>query len=176
MSSTTPDGTAARIVIMGVSGAGKTTVGIALAERLGLRFEDADDLHPAANVAKMSAGLPLTDADRVPWLRVVGEHLAASPGGAVIACSALRHDYRDIIRESAPDAVFVMLTVDEATLAQRVGSRVGHFMPVSLLQSQLDTLEPLGGDERGVTVPAVGGIAATADTIVTLLAEQPLRS
>ena len=160
----------ARIVVMGVSGAGKTTVGMQLATRLGVPFEDADALHPESNVAKMAAGTPLTDEDRAPWLRVVGQRLAESEAGLVIACSALKRAYRDAIRAAAPDAVFVLLTVDKSTLADRVSNRSGHFMPVSLLDSQLETLEPLGDDETGVTVPAVGGVAATADEIVTLLA------
>lgn len=159
---------------MGVSGAGKTTVGTALAERLGLRFEDADALHPESNVAKMAAGTPLTDADRAPWLSVVGQHLADSPDGLVMACSALKRVYRDAIRASAPDAVFVLLTVDRSTLGDRVANRPGHFMPVSLLDSQLETLEPLEADESGVAVPAVGGVASTADTIAGLLRAKSL--
>ena len=160
---------APQIVVMGVSGAGKTTVGIALAERLGLRFEDADALHPAANVAKMAAGTPLTDADRAPWLQIVGQRIAASPDGIVMACSALREIYRDQIRAAAPEAVFVLLTVDESTLTDRVANRPGHFMPASLVHSQLDTLEPLSPGEIGVTVVSRGGIEATADRALEAL-------
>jgi len=154
---------------MGVSGAGKTTVGIALAGRLGLPFEDADGLHPAANVAKMASGIPLTDEDRAPWLAIVGKRIAASPDGIVMACSALREIYRDQIRESAPEALFVLLTVDESTLTDRVANRQGHFMPASLVHSQLDTLEPLAPGENGVTVLSRGGIEATADRAVEAL-------
>lgn len=154
---------------MGVSGAGKTTVGMELAHRLGYRFEDADGLHPASNVAKMAAGTPLTDADRWPWLSIVGQHLAASDGSIVMACSALKRVYRDAIRADSPDTVFVLLTVDRDTLTDRVTHRPGHFMPASLLDSQLNTLEPLGADEAGVTVSAVNGVTATADAVVSLL-------
>ena len=154
---------------MGVSGAGKTTVGIALAERLGIPFEDADGLHPAANVAKMASGIPLTDEDRAPWLAIVGRRVASSPDGIVMACSALREVYRDQIRAAAPEAVFVLLTVDESTLTDRVANRPGHFMPSSLVHSQLDTLEPLAPSENGVTVVSRGGIEATADRALEAL-------
>lgn len=157
------------VVVMGVSGAGKSVVGAALAELLGVPFTDADDLHPVANVAKMAAGTPLTDDDRWPWLAIVGEALAVAPHGLVVACSALKRSYRDAIRAAAPSTVFVYLTVDRTTLAKRVASRPGHFMPVSLLDSQLQTLEPLEADEAGLTVPAVGGVAATAGTIAAAL-------
>ena len=127
-------------------------------------------MHPASNVAKMAAGIPLTDDDRWPWLGVVGDRLAGSDDGLVVACSALKRVYRDAIRAAAPDAVFVLLTVDRSTLGERIANRPGHFMPVSLLDSQLETLEPLEPGESGVTVPAVGGIDPTADSVVALLA------
>jgi len=160
-----------RIVVMGVSGAGKTTVGMELARLAGLRFEDADGLHPPDNVAKMAAGTPLTDADRAPWLFAVGGILAASEGGLVVACSALKRAYRDAIRAAAPDTVFVQLSVPRAELSDRVANRPGHFMPVSLLDSQLETLEPLEADESGVVVDSEGGVAATAERALASLSK-----
>jgi len=140
------------VVIMGVSGSGKSTVGALLAERLGVPFADADDLHPPENVAKMSAGQPLDDRDRWPWLAAVGDALAVASGtGLVIACSALKRSYRDAIRDRAPETVFAYLHGDRELLAERLGMRVGHFMPGSLLDSQLATLE-VPGDDEGVTV------------------------
>ena len=148
---------------MGVSGAGKSTVGIALAGLLGVEFVDADSLHPESNVAKMAAGTPLTDVDRWPWLDLVGRSLAgASETGLVVACSALRRSYRDAIRAAAPAAEFVHLVVPCGVLGDRVANRPGHFMPVSLLDSQLETLEPLEADEAGVLVDSEGGVEATA--------------
>lgn len=142
------------IVVMGVSAVGKSTVGAALAERLGVPFLDADDLHDDAAVASMAAGIPLTDAERMPWLGRVGSALNAHPAGAVIACSALALRYREAIRASAPDAIFVHLDAAADALAIRAGAREGHFMPASLLESQLATLEPLEADEPGFTVDA----------------------
>jgi gluconokinase len=155
---------------MGVSGAGKSDVGAALAERLGARFTDSDSLHPQSNVEKMSAGIPLTDEDRWPWLRLVGEELAsADPNGIVVACSALKRVYRDAIRAAAPSTKFILLNVDLPVLQARVTSRPGHFMPPSLLTSQLETLEPLEGDEPGLIVTPQEGIEATADRIFASL-------
>ena len=148
---------------MGVSGAGKSTVGIALAGLLGVEFVDADSLHPESNVAKMAAGTPLTDVDRWPWLDLVGRALAgASDTGLVVACSALRRSYRDAIRATAPATEFVHLVVPRGVLGDRVANRPGHFMPVSLLDSQLETLEPLEADEAGVLVDSECGVEATA--------------
>lgn len=155
---------------MGVSGAGKTTVGIALAERLGLRFVDADDLHPAANVEKMAAGIPLDDADRWPWLAAVGGALAdADEPGLVIACSALKRAYRDVIRARAADVRFVHLTAPVQVLRDRLGHREEHFMPASLLDSQLAILEPLAPDEAGVTVDVSGTLDENVDAVVAAL-------
>lgn len=141
------------VVVMGVSGSGKSTVGASLAVALGTPFVDGDALHPAANVAKMAAGIPLDDEDRWPWLAAVGRHLAgAGPEGLVVACSALKRVYRDAIRAEAPGAVFVELDGAHDLLAKRMRERPGHFMPPSLLDSQLATLEPLQDDEAGMHV------------------------
>ncbi|MCS3442460.1 gluconokinase [Microbacterium phyllosphaerae] len=159
-----------QIVVMGVSAAGKSTVGRLLATDLGLAFLDADDLHPASNRAKMSAGTPLTDDDRMPWLDRVSDELATrSASGAVIACSALRRVYRDRIRERVPGVVFVHLHGDDALLAERATGRTDHFMPPSLLRSQLDTLEMLDADETGVVVDVSRPPAELARTAVEWL-------
>jgi len=135
---------------MGVAGSGKTTVGRALAARLGLPYADSDDFHPATNVAKMRAGRPLDDQDRQPWLRAVGAWLGDHPDGGVVSCSALRHEYRDHLRVAAPDAVFLHLAGDADVVTARVAARTDHFMPASLVGSQLELLEPLGADETGL--------------------------
>lgn len=143
------------IVVMGVSGSGKSTVAAALAGRVHGIYLDADDFHPPANVAKMRAGTPLTDEDRMPWLaRVANETVSAEQrhGTAVVACSALRRTYRDALREIVPDAFFVQLDGTPELLAARIGARTDHFMPASLLASQLALLEPLQPDERGAVV------------------------
>jgi carbohydrate kinase (thermoresistant glucokinase family) len=140
------------IVVMGVSGSGKTTVGIALAAALGVPFRDADDLHPTANVEKMAAGIALTDDDRMPWLALVGAELAAAPDGMVMACSALKRAYREAILAAAPAVHLAFLDGSRELLESRMQHRHGHFMPASLLDSQLATLEPLAADEPGVTV------------------------
>lgn len=154
------------IVVMGVSGSGKSTIGALVADALGVPFIDADELHPLANVEKMAAGHPLTDEDRWPWLAKVGQTLDEADGtGAVVACSALKRVYRDAIRAEAPRAVFVHLSASTEVLASRLGGRTGHFMPSTLLDSQLATLEPLAPDEPGIVVdvtPDVGTIVADA--------------
>lgn len=141
-----------RVVLMGVAGSGKTSAGRALAALIGARYLDGDDLHPPANIAKMSAGVALTDADRAPWLAQVGDLLAA-PGRRIVGCSALRRAYRDIIRAHAGAPVtFVHLSGSRALIAARMGQRRGHFMPESLLDSQFLTLEPPGPDEGAIAV------------------------
>ena len=138
---------------MGVSGSGKSTVGSALAERLGVPFADADDFHPPANIAKMTAGVALDDDDRRPWLAAVGAWLAAHDGeGAVVSCSALKAAYRDQLRSEAPRARFLHLSGVRDVIARRQAGRPGHFMPASLLDSQFAILEPLGRDEDGVEI------------------------
>lgn len=133
-----------RIVVMGVSGCGKSTVGQRLAGALGLPFVEGDELHPPRNVALMAAGTPLTDADRHEWLQRISDMLAEASArgqGLVVSCSALKRRYRDQLRSGAPDLLFVHLHGPAALLAERLQSRAGHYMPATLLQSQLDTLE-----------------------------------
>jgi len=158
----------APIVVMGVSGSGKSTVGKALADALGRTFVDGDGLHSPENRAKMASGLPLTDEDRWPWLDSVAGVLASYDDQGrhpVVACSALRRVYRDRLRSGTPDIVFVHLHGSPALLASRLGPRKHEYMPASLLASQLDTLEPLAADERGVAVdiaPAPAEVTASA--------------
>ncbi|GAA5207874.1 gluconokinase [Microbacterium kyungheense] len=167
--------TAPRIVVMGPAGSGKSVIGAELAQLLGLPFVDADDLHPAQNVAKMAAGTPLDDDDRMPWLDVVAAELRRHADGAVIACSALARRYRDRIRAISPDAWFVELRVDRGELARRMTTRE-HFMPSSLLDSQLDALEHLGDDEAGAAVVNDAEPAEVVDRIrAALSARQSLR-
>ena len=162
------------VVVMGPSGAGKSLIGAALAERLaarlpGLDFIDSDSLHPTANVEKMRAGLPLDDEDRRPWLLLVGESLASGEHGRVIACSALRRAYRDLIRHGCPDAAFLELTVPLAELEARVSHRPGHFMPATLLDSQLDTLESLEPDEPGARIENTGDVETVVSRAIAAL-------
>jgi len=143
-----------RVVVMGVTGCGKSTAGASLAASLGIPFADADDFHPASNVAKMAAGIPLVDGDRWPWLDAVGEWLSSHPD-AVIACSALKRSYRDRLRDDAGAVVFVHLSARQSVLAERVARRSaveGHFAGVDLLASQFAALEPLAFDEVGGTI------------------------
>ncbi|WP_460852805.1 gluconokinase [Nocardioides montaniterrae] len=141
------------VVVMGVSGSGKSTVGAALAQRLRVPFADADDFHPPANIAKMSAGHPLDDEDRRPWLDALGEWLAAHDAqGGVMSCSALKVDYRTRLLDHAPRTRFVHLDGPRDVIARRQAGRPGHFMPAALLDSQFATLEPLGPDEPGIVI------------------------
>ena len=155
------------LVVMGVSGTGKSTVAEVLARHLGWTMEEGDDLHPAANVAKMEQGVPLTDEDRWPWLdRVAGwiDAQAAADQPGIITCSALRRSYRDRLRR--PNVVFVLLSGSRDVISRRMGARAGHFMPLSLLDSQLATLEPPGPDEQVITVQ-LGG--SPADEVAQVL-------
>jgi len=160
------------LVVMGVSGCGKSTVGSLLGERLGFPFFDGDDFHPAANKAKMAGGVPLNDDDRSPWLAEIGAALANPPGEAscIIACSALKRSYRDLLRSFVRDVVFVHLAGDAATISHRLSSREHEYMPGSLLASQLATLEPLGSDEAHVAVDIHDDPASLVDRIVRQLA------
>jgi carbohydrate kinase (thermoresistant glucokinase family) len=145
----------AAIVVMGVSGSGKSTVGALLAEGLGWPFEDGDEFHPPANIAKMSAGQPLTDDDRWPWLAAIAARIArarASGAGVVLGCSALKRAYRDALRDGHGDVRFLHLTGDPDLILARQASRTGHFMPPSLMASQFATLEPPEGEPDVVTV------------------------
>ena len=141
------------LVVMGVSGTGKSTVAGMLAGRLGWDLEEGDDLHPAANVAKMASGQPLTDEDRWPWLEKIAAWIQLHTGtGApgIVTCSALRRIYRDRLR--GPGVAFIHLDGSKEVIGQRLSKRLDHFMPTALLDSQLQTLEPLGHDERGIVV------------------------
>lgn len=159
----------APIVVMGVSGSGKSTVGAALAQRLRFPFADADDFHPPANIAKMTAGESLNDDDRHPWLESLGEwlHTQCAVGG-VMSCSALKRRYRDQLRSHCPDVQFLHLSGTPETIGARQASRPGHFMPASLLASQFDTLEPLEDDETGVTIDVDQSIDSIIDNYVSL--------
>lgn len=160
------------VVVMGVSGSGKSTVGRALAQRLDLPFAEGDDFHPAANVAAMAAGRPLTDADRAPWLAALADWIGAQQAAgrsSVLSCSALRRRYRDVLSAAGDRVRFVHLVVDPATLEARMTARTDHFMPVSMLASQLATLEPLTADEDGVDVPARGDVDEVVDAVLAAL-------
>jgi gluconokinase len=154
------------LVVMGVSGSGKSTVGAALAQRLRVPFADADDFHPEANIAKMSRGEALDDSDRWPWLEVIGDWLADHPDGGVMSCSALRRKYRDQLRHHAPATTFVLLEGAREVIERRQASRPGHFMPASLLTSQYATLEPLEPDEDGIVIDVDQGVDAIVQAYV----------
>lgn len=155
------------VVIMGVSSCGKSTVGELLAQRTGLPFRDGDDMHPAANIEKMASGQALDDVDRQPWLESIGRFLADQESGAIVGCSALKHSYRDIIRAAAPDTVFILLHGSYELLKERMSRRTGHFMPVSLLDSQFETLEELRPEEAGLALD----VSATPEELAAAAAE-----
>lgn len=160
----------AAVIVMGVSGSGKSTVGAALATALGWDFRDGDAFHPPANVEKMRAGAPLTDADRGPWLDAIARHVAdrdAVGGHVVIACSALRRVYRDRLRASGAPMRFVHLAGSFGLIDARMAARTDHFMPPSLLESQFATLEPPEPDEAAICVPVDG----TPETIVAAICD-----
>ena len=163
--------TAPRIVVMGVSGCGKSSVGARLAQALGVEFVEGDGLHPPHNLALMAAGIALTDADRAGWLASIGQRLgrAQSAGqGLVVACSALKRHYRDGLRAVCPGLRFIYLHGPAALLRQRMAARAGHYMPLSLLDSQLATLEPPGADEAALILDIGPG---TDEVVAAALAE-----
>ncbi|CAL9329875.1 gluconokinase [Streptomyces sp. enrichment culture] len=160
------------VVVMGVTGTGKTTIGVLLAARLGVPFAEGDDFHSRASIAKMSGGTPLDDEDRGPWLDTIGAWARdRTEDGGVISGSALRRAYRDRVRATAPDIVFVHLTGDRALIEERLARRQGHFMPTELLASQLAELQPLEPDEKGVTVDVSGAPEEIADRVLEALHE-----
>jgi gluconokinase len=157
---------------MGVSGSGKSTVADALAKRLGWRYEDGDRFHPPGNVAKMSAGHPLTDEDRLPWLQAIADEIdrvCRQGERAVIACSALKRAYRDILQHGRADVRFVFLKGTQDLIAGRLAARKGHFMPPDLLASQFRTLEPPAAGEHPITVSIDAPVAAIVDDIIRQL-------
>jgi len=160
------------LVVMGVSGSGKSTISERLAERLGWTYEDGDKFHPPGNVAKMSAGHPLTDADRWPWLQAIADEIdavCASGGHAVIACSALKRAYRDVLVHGRDDVRIVFLDGTQELISDRLAARKGHFMPPDLLASQFRTLERPGTNERPITVSIDAPVERIVDDIVTQL-------
>ena len=160
------------VVLMGVAGSGKSSVMAALVARLGWPALEGDTLHPPANVAKMAAGVPLTDADRAPWLDAVGDWISAREAerqSSLVTCSALRRAYRDVLRRGRPSVWFVHLAAPRDVLEARVRRRSGHFMPASMLDSQVATLEPLEPDEPGTTLDATPPPDAIADRVIELL-------
>lgn len=159
------------VVVMGISGSGKTTVGALLAQRLGVAYADGDAFHSATNIAKMRGGVPLTDEDRGPWLDAIGAFLwEHRDRGAVVSCSALRRRYRDVLTAAAPATVYLHLDGSAALIHERLARREGHFMPVSLLASQLAALEPLDPDERGLKLDISRGPEQLVDSFLRLTA------
>jgi gluconokinase len=161
----------ARYVIMGVAGSGKTLIGSRLSAALGFPFLEGDDLHPAENKARMAAGIPLTDADRAGWLATIATRIIearAAGRGLVVSCSALKRSYRDVLRAADPDLRFIHLSGPRALIAERLATRTGHFMPPSMLDSQLATLEQPTDDER----VAVHDISGTPESIVDAIVAQ----
>ena len=166
------DATPCALVVMGVSGSGKSTIAERLAARLGWRFEDGDKYHPPANVAKMSAGHPLTDEDRWPWLQAIADEIdrvCKTGQRAVIACSALKRTYREILVHGRNDVRIVFLNGTQDLIAERLAARKGHFMPPGLLTSQFRTLEPPQLNERPITVSIDASVEAIVDDIVRQL-------
>jgi gluconokinase len=162
------------VVVMGVAGTGKTTIGPLLAARLGVPYAEGDGFHPQANIDRMTAGVPLTDDDRRPWLDAIGGWAHARAGlGGVVSCSALKRSYRDRLRAAAPGLVFVHLTGDRRLIEDRMANRRGHFMPTALLDSQFATLQPLQADEAGIAVDVSGSPEEIAERATRALGELP---
>ena len=167
------------LIVMGVSGSGKSTIGEKLAEQLGWKYEDGDSFHPASNVAKMRAGQPLTDEDRWPWLRAIAEDIGRvceAGQRVVIACSALKRVYRDILVHERNDVRIIYLNGTQQLIADRLAARKGHFMPPGLLASQFQTLEPPGASENPITVSIDASVDAIVDDIIRLLGLHPADS
>lgn len=162
-------GTLHHVVVMGVSGSGKTTTGLLLSERLDLPYADGDDLHPQVNIDKMAAGQPLNDEDRWPWLELIGRWLSDHPEGGIIGCSALKRSYRDLIRKFAPEVRFVHVHGTREVLGERMAHREGHFMPPELLDSQIATLEELADDESGAVFNVADAPEKVAEDAATWL-------
>ena len=163
------------LIVMGVSGSGKSTIAEKLAARLGWRFADGDDFHPASNVAKMSAGQPLTDDDRWPWLQAIADEIdrvAAGGGHLVVACSALKRAYRDVLVHGRDDVRIVYLDGSQQLIAARMAARKNHFMPPGLLDSQFATLQPPGSDENPITVTIDASVDHIVDAIVAQLPDR----
>jgi gluconokinase len=161
------------VVVMGVAGAGKSSVMAALTAKLGWPALEGDSLHPATNVAKMAAGVPLTDEDRAPWLEAIAAAIGAREAegsSSVVTCSALRRRYRDVLRRGHPSVWFIHLVAPGDVLASRITNRIGHYMPPELLTSQLETLESLETDEPGSTIETAGSPDEIAERIVRALA------
>jgi carbohydrate kinase (thermoresistant glucokinase family) len=159
------------IIVMGVTGSGKSTLGEALARALRWQFVEGDTLHPTANISKMSAGIPLDDNDRRPFLANVAKALAESrPRGVVVSCSALKRSYRDQIRAGDPDALFVLPLLSHEQLQERLKGRAGHFMPAALLDSQLATLEPPSVDELAIRIPGDEAVDAQVTRTLAIMA------
>jgi gluconokinase len=164
------------LIVMGVSGSGKSTIADQLAERIGWRCEDGDKFHPASNIAKMSAGHPLTDEDRWPWLQAIADEidrLCKAGERAVIACSALKRAYRDILVHGRDDVRIVYLDGTQQLIADRLAKRKGHFMPAGLLESQFKTLEPPAREENPLTVSIDASVDAIVDDVVRQLGISP---
>lgn len=164
------ESSATHVVVMGISGSGKTTLAQALAHRLAVPSAEADEFHPAANIEKMSAGIPLTDEDRMPWLAQLTAWMSShADTGSVVTCSALKRSYRELLSQADGHVLFLEVDADPAVIAERMEHREGHFMPASLLPSQLATLEPLQADERGVRLPNTGTVQDLEDAAIAAL-------
>lgn len=163
-----------RVIIMGVAGCGKSSVGAALAQAFDATYEDGDDLHPQSNIDKMSAGIPLDDTDRAPWLDLIGDRMAQTERPLLIGCSALKRAYRDRMRARSNGSLFFLhLAGARAVIEARMSQRDDHFMPVSLLDSQFAALEPLAKDEQGAAIDIAqdfeGVVAASEEALSTFL-------